>query len=36
VLLTATVAAGALCFACWALLDRLRPSGAPAVSPAAP
>ena len=35
-LLTATAAAGALCFACWALLDRLRPSGAPAVSPAAP
>jgi hypothetical protein len=35
-LLTATAAAGALCFACWALLDRLRPAGAPAVSPAAP
>jgi hypothetical protein len=29
-LLTATAAVGALCFACWALVDRLRPAFAPA------
>jgi 7-keto-8-aminopelargonate synthetase-like enzyme len=28
-LLTATGAFGALCFASWALVDRLRPSAAP-------
>jgi hypothetical protein len=35
-LLTATAAIGALCFAIWALVDRLRPSAAPAPVPAAP
>jgi hypothetical protein len=33
-LLTATGAVGALCFASWALVDRLRPSGRAAVAPA--
>ncbi len=32
-LLTATGALGALCFASWALMDRLRPAAAPASSP---
>ncbi len=35
-LLTATAAVGALCFASWALVDRMRSSGAPAVAPASP
>ena len=33
-LLTATGAAGALCFAAWALVDRIRPSGRRGVAPA--
>jgi hypothetical protein len=33
-LLTATAAVGALCFAFWALVDRLRPSAAAAAAPA--
>lgn len=33
-LLTATAAVGALCFAVWALVDRLRPSAASAAAPA--
>lgn len=32
-LLTATAALGALCFAAWALVDRLRPSAAPLPAP---
>ena len=35
-LLTATGAVGALCFASWALVDRLRPSSAPAIATARP
>lgn len=35
-LLTATAAVGALCFASWALVDRLRPSGAPLATAAPP
>jgi hypothetical protein len=33
-LLTATGAAGALCFAAWALLDRMRPSSRRGMAPA--
>jgi hypothetical protein len=36
VLLTATGALGALCFASWALVDRLRPSAVPASAPLSP